>query len=202
MTASLAHIPDTVHRLEQATRGHGFAMASDRATGQLLRALVASKPSGRILELGTGTGLATAWMLAGMDEYASLITVDNDPALTKIAEQHLQDNRLTIITQDALELLTDLQGESFDFIFADTWPGKIEQPELALALVAVGGMYVIDDLNLAWTKRDDLHAPEDYILDAWHGQRRLLELLEQRTDFVCVSLEWSTGLMVCTRMAA
>jgi len=38
----------------------GFSMASESQTGSLLRTLVASKPGGRFLELGTGTGVATA----------------------------------------------------------------------------------------------------------------------------------------------
>ena len=45
----------------------GFPMASDAKTGSLLRTLAASKPAGTFLELGTGTGMATAWMLEGMD---------------------------------------------------------------------------------------------------------------------------------------
>jgi hypothetical protein len=38
-----------------------------RGTGLFLRTLAASKPAGRFLELGTGTGVATAWLLDGMD---------------------------------------------------------------------------------------------------------------------------------------
>lgn len=49
-------------------------MGSDHLTGSLLRTLVASKPSGMVLELGTETGLATAWLLDGMDAQARLIT--------------------------------------------------------------------------------------------------------------------------------
>jgi len=38
-------------------------MPSDVMVGALLRLLAAAKPGGRMLELGTGTGLATAWVL-------------------------------------------------------------------------------------------------------------------------------------------
>jgi predicted O-methyltransferase YrrM len=44
-----------------------FSMPSEPQTGLFLRTLAASKPAGRFLELGTGTGVATAWLLAGMD---------------------------------------------------------------------------------------------------------------------------------------
>jgi predicted O-methyltransferase YrrM len=54
-------------------------MASEPLVGALLRTLVASKPAGRFLELGTGTGVATTWMLDGMDPASALTTVDTDP---------------------------------------------------------------------------------------------------------------------------
>jgi predicted O-methyltransferase YrrM len=53
--------------IAEATKAIEFNMASDMQTGSLLRTLVASKPAGEILELGTGTGLATSWIIAGMD---------------------------------------------------------------------------------------------------------------------------------------
>ena len=56
------------------------SMASEPKTGALLKTLAASRPAGRLLELGTGTGISAAWLLAGMDRAATLITVDNDDA--------------------------------------------------------------------------------------------------------------------------
>ena len=58
-------------------------MASELETGAMLRFLCASKPAGRILELGTG--LATRWIAQGMDSDAILITADNDKAVLTIA---------------------------------------------------------------------------------------------------------------------
>ena len=52
----------------------GFVLASEPRTGALLRALAASKPRGCFVELGTGTGVGTAWLLAGMDTESRLET--------------------------------------------------------------------------------------------------------------------------------
>jgi predicted O-methyltransferase YrrM len=49
------------------TADAGFTMASDIDTCKLLRTLAASKPGGRFLELGTGTGLSTSWILVESD---------------------------------------------------------------------------------------------------------------------------------------
>lgn len=56
----------------------GFIMASEPKTGSLLRLLAASKPAARILEIGTGTGISAAWLLDGMDDTASLVSIEND----------------------------------------------------------------------------------------------------------------------------
>jgi hypothetical protein len=60
-------VPPMIEDIERETKQIGFTMGSEPRTGSLLRTLAAMKPAGRILELGTGTGIATAWLLAGMD---------------------------------------------------------------------------------------------------------------------------------------
>ena len=60
-------------------------MASEPKVGSLLSALAASKPAGRFLELGTGAGHGTAWLLAGMDAASTLDTVDTNAEVLAIA---------------------------------------------------------------------------------------------------------------------
>ena len=69
-------IPCEYEAIKEATIELQFNMASDLYTGSLLKTLAASKPSGRFLELGAGTGLATAWIVSGMDEKSSLIAIE------------------------------------------------------------------------------------------------------------------------------
>src|SRR2546421_12172999 len=88
--------PAVVKELAQAAATFGFTMSSDQLTGSLLRTLVASKPAGEILELGTGVGMGTAWLLAGMDAGAHLTTVDGNGEKTAIARILLSsDPRVT-----------------------------------------------------------------------------------------------------------
>ena len=49
-------IPAAYEEIANATKAISFNMASDLYTGSLLKTLVASKPSGYFLELGTGSG--------------------------------------------------------------------------------------------------------------------------------------------------
>ncbi len=80
-------LPKAYIDIDEATKISGFTMASDVLTCSLLRTLASSKPSGKFLELGTGTGLSTAWILDGMDDNSSLISIDNELKFLEIARR-------------------------------------------------------------------------------------------------------------------
>lgn len=182
--------PAQLDAILQDTRALGFGMASEAKTGALLRALAASKPAGRILELGTGTGVGTAWLLAGMDANARLDSVDNDPAAQAVAQRHLgRDSRVSFHLADGAAFLRTPPSPAFDLIYADTWAGKFSDLDLALGLVRVGGFYVVDDL-LPQPNWPDGHALKIPVL---------INALESRPDFATVKLAWASGLLVLTR---
>ena len=185
--------------LLESARTLGFTQSSDVLTGGLLQTLAASKPGSRFFELGTGVGAGSAWLLSGMDATSTLITVERKAEQVDVAKKHLGgDPRITFWVGDGLEFLRQPHAP-FDFIFADTWPGKIEQPELALNLVAPGGFYVVDDMQLGWKDEAELYDVDEYLLGVWRGQRNLINVLDARDDFLCTRLEWSTGLMLCVK---
>src|SRR5215469_9402135 len=139
-------VPVQYERIAQSTKKLEFSMASDMQTGSLLKTLVASKPSGRILELGTGTGLATSWIIDGMDVGTRLITVENNELLIAIAREALRDPRVEFIPADGYEWIENYSGDQFDLIFADAMPGKYDLFEETISLVKNGGFYIIDDM--------------------------------------------------------
>ncbi len=184
--------PTILKQIAAATNALGFTMASDHLTGSLLRTLAATKPGGNVLELGTGTGLATAWLLAGMDAQAKLLTMDNDEAVMRVAKQYLSDDaRVTLHTMDGDAFIQSLltQQQSFDLIFADTWPGKFWLLNETLSLLRRGGLYIIDDL---------LPQPN---WPAGHAAKvtQLIATLEERADLHVTKLNWSTGLLLATK---
>ena len=184
--------PEVLADIQRDTEASGFTMASEPSTGALLRALAASKPSGRFLEIGTGTGIGTAWLLAGMDQSSHLDSVDNDALVQAIARRHLgNDPRVTFHLEDGADFLRREAAGGYDFIYADAWPGKFTDLDAALALVRVGGMYFIDDL-LPQPNWPDGHAPK---------VPRLIDDLASRRSFTPVALDWSSGLMILVRSA-
>jgi len=83
------HYPAAYEAIKNATEASGFTMASEVLTCSLLKTLAATKPGGRFLEIGTGTGLATTWILDGMDSSSSLVSIDNDETILSIAKENL-----------------------------------------------------------------------------------------------------------------
>jgi predicted O-methyltransferase YrrM len=88
-TAQTAELISKIHAWASEL---GFVASCDLNTAQLLSALAASKPGGRVLELGTGVGLGTAMLLAGMDAAARLDTVEMEGPLSAAAQDVLGHN--------------------------------------------------------------------------------------------------------------
>jgi len=126
----MSNLPDSYLSILKETNELGFEQLSDECTGSLLSTLCGSKINGVFLELGTGTGLSTSWILYGMSSSSKLMTVDNDKGLIEIAKKHLGlDTRVEFIISDGEELINKLTPLSIDLIFADTWPGKYNHLE-------------------------------------------------------------------------
>ena len=182
--------PPFYAEINQATQTAGFTMASDVLTCSLLRTLAASKPAGRFLELGTGTGLSTAWILDGMDGASSLVSIDNAKEFLAIARNFLHgDKRLQLVETDGEEWITNNKAQKFDYIFADTWHGKYFLLDEVLSMLNKGGLYIIDDM---------LHQPN------WpegHDEKvsKLIDDLEIRKDLVLTKQNWATGIIVATK---
>jgi len=184
--------PAALSVIERETEALKFPMGSEAKTGSLLRTLAATKPGGAFLELGTGTGIGTAWILAGMDQHARLTSIDNDATVMAVARRHLgHDPRVTFHTVDGAQFLATLCGQQFDFIFADTWPGKYDHLDEALSLLKPGGLYSIDDL-LPQPSWPDGHAAK---------VTALIADLHHRADLLLTTLSWSSGLIVATKRA-
>ncbi|MGB5500626.1 MAG: class I SAM-dependent methyltransferase [Maribacter sp.] len=183
-------IPAIHRELESKSKEISFTMPSDLYIGSLLKTLVSSKPNGHFLELGTGIGLSLSWMIDGMNESSTLISVDNDEALVAIANNYFcHDERVNIICQDGADWIHQNTEESFDLIFADAWPGKYSEIENVLSMLKVGGLYIIDDMNAQpnWPQGHEIHV------------NKLVDYLEQREDFVLTKMNWSTGLIIATK---
>ena len=185
-----ARIPATVRMLQERSRSIGFAMACEDRTGALLRTLAGAKPGGRLVELGTGTGIGTAWLLDGAGTDATLISVDLDADNIAIARGVIGDDpRVRFEVADAAAWLGAYNGRPFDLVFADCRPGKFTHRQDLLRHLAPGAIYVGDDLRPQPTWPAD-HQPR---VDAFRSE------MAAAPDLHVTLLDWASGLVLATR---
>lgn len=179
--------PAAYKQINDATTASGFEMASDVLTCSLLRTLAGSKPAGKFLELGTGTGLSTSWILDGMDESSTLTSIDNDDNFLSIAKDFLSnDNRLNIVSTDGGDWIKENKDKKFDYIFADTWHGKYLLLNETLSMLNKGGFYIIDDM-LSQSNWPEGHQEKAI---------RLMKDLESHEDLHITKQAWATGILI------
>ncbi|WP_298356752.1 O-methyltransferase [Runella sp.] len=188
----IPHKPAIIEKIDVDAAGINFGQPSDDLTGIFLRTIVASKPSGNFLELGTSAGRATAWILEGMSKDSKLISVESDDALIAIAKKHLgHDSRLELICSLGEDVIVQLPKNHFDLIFADTWPGKYNHLEETLLLVKEGGFYIIDDM-LPQPNWPEGHAEK---------VANLIQTLENDDRFQMVKMSWASGVIILVKKA-
>jgi predicted O-methyltransferase YrrM len=191
MTATIEQpYPTTYLQIDKSTVECGFTMASDVLTCSLLRTLAATKPSGKFLELGTGTGLSTSWILDGMDLSSTLISVDHEPSYLSITENYLADDkRLSLVNSDGGDWIAANKHLKFDYIFADTWHGKYLLLDETLSMLNEGALYIVDDL---------LRQPN---WPAGHENKvaKLIQDLERKEDLIITKQNWATGIIIAVK---
>ncbi len=192
-SSTIMNPPRQLAVIEAMSLGLNFNMASEPLTGSLLRTLVRSKPASNFLELGTGTGVSTCWILDGMDADSTLLTVDNDMRVQNIARQALSaDLRVQFFHAEGSAFIDQLcqEGQTFDFVFADTWPGKFYYLDETLRLLKPGALYIVDDL-LPQPNWPDDHSSKVAVF---------LQHMIERQDVMITPLMWSTGLLIAVKL--
>lgn len=182
-------VPAVVLAAERRAVERSFAHSCDAPTGALLAVLAASlRPGGRVLELGTGVGVGTAWITSGLErrEDVAVVTVELDEELADLVRD--TDLPVTVLAGDAEELLPGLG--TFDLVFADAPGGKWTGLDLTTAALAVGGVLLVDDMDLA-----RYHRPEDVA-----AVSAVRQALLSHPGLTSVELPVGTGLVLSTRI--
>ena len=154
-----------------------FELSSIPEIGRLLALLAASKPSGRFAEIGTGVGVGSAWVVDALGPEATFVTVELDADRAAAAGRLFSGfPNVRVLQGDWHELLPP--EAPFDLLFFDGghWkrgdvPAESEQ---ALALVAPGGVVVIDDLTPGSLWPEEWRGQADPVRDFWLGHDKLV----------------------------
>lgn len=125
------------------------ASAITPAVGAVLSLLAKLSGGKAVVEVGTGAGVSSLWLLSGMSDDGVLTTIDIEPEHQRIAKQSFSDagvgpSRTRLISGRAQEVLTRLADESYDLVFIDADP--IDQPDYVvegIRLLRSGGVVVV-----------------------------------------------------------
>ena len=137
-------VPPLVERALALAGRLGFQRSCSEEAGRLLHLLAAQRGRARVAEIGTGCGVGSAWILAGLAPGVPFVTVELDEERAVAAAELLaEDPNARVVHGDWRELLP---GEApFDLLFADG--GRAKEHEELVGLLAPGGTLVLDDLT-------------------------------------------------------
>lgn len=168
-----------------------FPYSCDDTTGRLLAALVAAtRPDARVIELGTGAGVGTAWLALGLHGRPDItvVTVESDSELAEKVAELPWPKQVEVRHGRAEAALTEL-GE-FDLIFADAEGGKWSDLSLTIAALRLGGILVVDDMD-----------PDGYATAEHRAAiATVRETLLGHPELLTVDLPVASGLMLATRV--
>jgi predicted O-methyltransferase YrrM len=140
--------PPLVTAAADRARQAGFLISCDPEVGRLLAVLAAHLPPGaRVLELGTGAGVGTAWITSALlpRTDVTVTTVEKNPRIAALAAQGDWPGFVDLRCADALEVLNG--PGPFDLIFADAPGGKWEGLDRTIAALSPHGLLVVDDMT-------------------------------------------------------
>lgn len=169
------------------------------ATSALLTTLAASINATHVVEVGTGTGVSAAALLAGMTDDGILTSIDVEAEHQRVARETLNalghdHTHARLIAGRELEVLPRLADEQYDLVFVDG--DRAEYPAIltqARRLLRTGGLAVFDGVltdTIADASQRD--AETTALRDLVHGVR-------DADEWVPALLTVGRGVLVATK---
>ena len=144
-----AFVPESAAAATARTAAQSLGIgAISPGTATLLTFLASSIDARTVVEVGTGAGVASLALLAGMAD-GTLTSIDTEPEHQAAARRILTDagipaRRARLIAGAALQVLPKLSDGAYDLVFVDADPLEaVEYVEEALRLLRPGGLLVI-----------------------------------------------------------
>jgi predicted O-methyltransferase YrrM len=183
-------LPPRVAAALSRAEAAGFPLSCEPGVGRFLGSLSAAvRPGGRILEMGTGVGVGTAWIIEGLGERddVELVSIELDPATHALAAGGEWPAYVSLLQGDVLVHLSGLGA--FDLIFADAQGGKWEGLERTIAALEPRGVLLVDDM-----------APQDWWNEEQQrNQERVRATMLSHRHLVAAELAEASGMIVATR---
>src|SRR5207249_3534987 len=185
-----AGIPAPVAHAKRRAIEQPFTRSCDDGVGRLFAVLAAHLPPGaKVLEIGTGVGIATAWLVSGLGSRTDvdILSFEVDDTLSATTRTYRWPSYVRIGTADAKTALAD-HPSTFDLILVDASRLTLDRIDAIVDAVRRAGMLVVDHTASSAAASE----PETSLTT-------LRKTVLDHDKLVAVDIAWSNGLLVATK---
>jgi predicted O-methyltransferase YrrM len=192
MFAHIVGIPAPVAHAKRRGVAQRFGRSFADDVGRLLAVQAAHLPTGaKILEIGTGAGIATAWLVAGLGSRTDvdIISVEADETLSATVRSYQWPTYVRIETASVETALAD-HSSSFDLIVADASASTLDHVSAMIDASPSRGMLIFlhhTGIDAAASEPEDTH------------HTKLREFVLDHDKLVAVDIDWSGGLLIAAK---
>lgn len=166
------------------------------ATGAQLAVIAGLTQAKNIVEVGTGAGVSTLWLLSASSD-SVVTTIDSEPEFQNVAKEtfktsSIAPNRVRTITGKAASVMGNMAEGAYDLVFLDIDPEDLDEIlPTAVSLVRPRGALIVS--HALWRDRVPNPTLRD---DETSGMRSVLRNFETSEDFTSTLSMVGDGLLV------
>jgi predicted O-methyltransferase YrrM len=195
----------TEDEFQVRARARGVEIGANDATtgvGSYLRALAHQLSAQSVVEVGTGSGVGSLWILSGMLASGTLTSIDDETEHSRIAKIAMQDaeiapSRYRLITNSVMDVMTKLTDRAYDLVVLRHNPEDLTYTiEEAHRILRSGGVMVIDGFFGGGKVSDPAQRDLRTI-----ALREAGKTVKGATDlWVCTLIHVGDGLLIATKL--
>jgi predicted O-methyltransferase YrrM len=141
-------LPPLVRRALELERELGFEPSCVPEVGRFLHVLACARGRARVAEIGTGAGVGAAWLVSALAPDVPFFTAADNPTRAAAAGALFRDDPdVHVLAGDWRRTLPAEAPFDLLFVAAAKHLRPREDGELAIGLLAPGGLAVLDDLS-------------------------------------------------------
>jgi predicted O-methyltransferase YrrM len=142
---------DSVKSAARARGVENGVIDVSQGAGAYLRQLAHQIKAQSVVEVGTGSGVGSLWLLEGMLSSGTLTSIDDEMEHTSIAkiallEAEIAQTRFRLITNSVMDVMTKLTDRAYDLVVFRHNPEDLSFAiSEAHRILRSGGVFVIDN---------------------------------------------------------